>query len=47
MDSLELALSELATVTQDEPFHFCRYRSKSVPDGPLSTPVCVPEVVLW
>ena len=41
MFSVAVAPSLAATSTQDVPFHFCRYRSKSVP-VPVSFPVCVP-----
>ena len=47
MVSLEVALSDRATMTHAEPFHFSRKRSKSAPEvGPTRQPLCVPETEL-
>jgi hypothetical protein len=46
MLSVELELRELATVVQPKPFHFHRYRSKSVPEGPTSQAEWLPELLL-
>ena len=40
MVSFDVALVELETVAQAEPFHFCKYKSKSAPDvGPARQPL--------
>jgi hypothetical protein len=46
MSSSESVDSARATVDHHHPFHFSRYRSKSVPAGPRSQPLCVPAVLL-
>ena len=48
MDSSAFGLFDVATVAHAEPFHFCRYRSKSTLDEAASRqPWWVPETVDW
>ena len=42
-DGTPLATSSGLPSAQALPFHFCRYRSKSVPVGPSRQPRCAPE----